>query len=192
MVESEAKELSEETMLGAVTFGHKGFQPVIEAIIALAETCAKEPWPLAVPLPEKAAIEDELRSLLAAPLDAAYREQGKQERSNQLDAAKKLALSKYADDAAKQGFAGKFFKELEKEIVRGAILRGDPRIDGRDSKTVRPITAEVGILPRTHGSALFTAGETQAMVVATLGTGQDEQNDRRARRRVPPAFHAAL
>ncbi|HTZ34549.1 MAG TPA: polyribonucleotide nucleotidyltransferase [Stellaceae bacterium] len=175
MVESEAQELSEEVMLGAVTFGHKGFQAVIEAIIQLAETCAKEPWPMAAPLPEKAALEAELRELLAGPLDAAYRERGKQERSNQLDAAKHLALAKYADDAAKQTFAGKFFKDLEKEIVRGAILRGDPRIDGRDTKTVRPITAEVGILPRTHGSALFTRGETQALVVATLGTGQDEQ-----------------
>jgi polyribonucleotide nucleotidyltransferase len=175
MVESEAKELSEETMLGAVTFGHKGFQPVIEAIIELAETCAKEPWAMAQALPEKAAMEDELRKLLAKPLDAAYRERGKQERQNQLEAAKNLAIGKYADDPAKQNFAGKFFKELEKEIVRGAILRGDPRIDGRDTKTVRPISAEVGVLPRTHGSALFTRGETQALVVATLGTGQDEQ-----------------
>ncbi|HXP03460.1 MAG TPA: polyribonucleotide nucleotidyltransferase [Stellaceae bacterium] len=175
MVESEAQELSEETMLGAVTFGHKNFQPVIEAIIELAETCAKEPWAMAQALPEKAAMEDELRKLLAKPLDAAYRERGKQERSNQLDAAKNLALAKYADDPGKQTFAGKFFKELEKEIVRGAILRGDPRIDGRDTKTVRPISAEVGVLPRTHGSALFTRGETQALVVATLGTGQDEQ-----------------
>ena len=175
MVESEAQELSEETMLGAVTFGHKNFQPVIEAIIELAETCAKEPWAMAEALPGKAAMEDELRQLLAKPLDAAYRERGKQERQNQLDAAKNLALAKYADDPAKQTFAGKFFKELEKEIVRGAILRGDPRIDGRDTKTVRPISAEVGVLPRTHGSALFTRGETQALVVATLGTGQDEQ-----------------
>ncbi|HEV2189489.1 MAG TPA: polyribonucleotide nucleotidyltransferase [Stellaceae bacterium] len=175
MVESEAQELSEETMLGAVTFGHKNFQPVIEAIIELAETCAKEPWAMAEALPGKAAMEDELRQLLAKPLDAAYRERGKQERQNQLDAAKNLALAKYADDPAKQTFAGKFFKELEKEIVRGAILRGDPRIDGRDTTTVRPISAEVGVLPRTHGSALFTRGETQALVVATLGTGQDEQ-----------------
>src|SRR6202790_4230045 len=175
MVESEARELSEETMLGAVTFGHRAFQPVIAAIIELAETCAKEPWAMAEALPGKTAMEDELRTLLAKPLDAAYRERGKQERQNQLDAAKKLALAKYADDSGKQTFAGKFFKELEKEIVRGAILRGDPRIDGRDTKTVRPISAEVGVLPRTHGSALFTRGETQALVVATLGTGQDEQ-----------------
>ena len=175
MVESEAQELSEETMLGAVTFGHRGFQPVIDAIIQLAETCAKEPWGMAETLPDKTAMEDDLRALLAAPLDAAYREQGKQERSNQLEAAKHLALAKYEGDPSKQTFAGKFFKELEKEIVRGAILRGDPRIDGRDTKSIRPITAEVGILPRTHGSALFTRGETQALAVATLGTGQDEQ-----------------
>src|SRR5271163_4384272 len=101
MVESEAKELSEETMLGAVTFGHQGFQPVIDAIIELAETCAKEPWPMAEALPGKAAMEDELRMLLAGPLDAAYRAQGKQDRSTQLDAAKNLALAKYADEPGK-------------------------------------------------------------------------------------------
>src|SRR5271163_3598870 len=100
-VESEAKELSEETMLGAVTFGHQGFQPVIDAIIELAETCAKEPWPMAEALPGKAAMEDELRTLLAGPLDAAYRAQGKQDRSTQLDAAKNLALAKYADEPGK-------------------------------------------------------------------------------------------
>ncbi|MBV8776146.1 MAG: polyribonucleotide nucleotidyltransferase [Alphaproteobacteria bacterium] len=175
MVESEAQELSEETMLGAVTFGHKSFQPVIGAIIELAETCAKEPWAMPEPLTDKSAMEEELRALLAAPLAAAYKEQGKQERSNQLEAAKQLALGKYEGDPAKQTFAGKLFKELEKEIVRGSIIRGEPRIDGRDTKTVRPIIAEVGVLPRTHGSALFTRGETQALVVATLGTGQDEQ-----------------
>jgi polyribonucleotide nucleotidyltransferase len=175
MVESEAQELSEEVMLGAVTFGHKAFQPVIAAIIELAETCAKEPWPLAELLPEKAAMEDELRALVGPLLDAAYRERGKQERSNQLEAAKNVALGKYEGDPAKQTYAGKIFKELEKDIVRGAIIRGEPRIDGRDTKSIRPITAEVGLLPRTHGSALFTRGETQALVVATLGTGQDEQ-----------------
>jgi polyribonucleotide nucleotidyltransferase len=175
MVESEAQELSEETMLGAVTFGHKSFQPVIEAIIELAETCAKEPWAMSEPLPEKAAMEDELRALLATPLAAAYQEQGKQERSNQLEAAKHLALAKYEGDPVKQTYAGKFFKELEKEIVRGAILRGEPRIDSRDTKSIRPITVEVGLLPRAHGSALFTRGETQSLAVATLGTGQDEQ-----------------
>jgi polyribonucleotide nucleotidyltransferase len=175
MVESEAQELTEDVMLGAVTFGHQGFQPVINAIIELAESCAKEPWAMAGPLPEKAEIEAELRGKIGPLLDAAYRERGKQERSNQLDAAKAAAVGSYPDNAAKQALAGKIFKDLEKEIVRGAILRGDPRIDGRDTKTVRDIVAEVGILPRAHGSALFTRGETQAIVVATLGTGQDEQ-----------------
>jgi polyribonucleotide nucleotidyltransferase len=175
MVESEAQELSEETMLGAVTFGHQSFQPVIDAIIELAETCAKEPWPMAEMLPEKAEIEANLRNLIGDHLDEAYREQGKQARSDKLEVAKNLAVAKYADEPAKQALALKLFKDLEKEIVRGAILRGDPRIDGRDTKTVRPIVAEVGLLPRTHGSALFTRGETQSLVVATLGTGQDEQ-----------------
>ncbi len=175
MVEFEAQELSEETMLGAVTFGHKGFQPVIDAIIGLAETCAKEPWALADPLPEKAEIEAKLRAEIGPMLDTAYKERGKQERSNRLDAAKQQAVGLFADNAAHAELAGKLFKDLEKDIVRGAIIRGEPRIDGRDTKTVRPIIAEVGVLPRTHGSALFTRGETQAIVVATLGTGQDEQ-----------------
>jgi polyribonucleotide nucleotidyltransferase len=175
MVESEAQELSEEVMLGAVTFGHMSFQPVIDAIIELAETCAKEPWALAEALPEKAEIEAKLRAEIGPVLAAAYKEQGKQERSNRLDAAKSQAVGLFADNAAHAELAAKLFKDIEKDIVRGAIIRGEPRIDGRDTKTVRPIVAEVGILPRTHGSALFTRGETQALAVATLGTGQDEQ-----------------
>ena len=175
MVESEAQELSEETMLGAVTFGHKGFQPVIDAIIELAETCAKEPWALAAALPEKAEIDAKLRAEIGPLLEAAYKEQGKQERSNRLDAAKLQAVALFPDNAAHAELAAKLFKDLEKDIVRGAIIRGEKRIDGRDTRTVRPIIAEVGVLPRTHGSALFTRGETQALVVATLGTGQDEQ-----------------
>src|ERR1700684_2879683 len=134
MVESEAKELSEETMLGAVTFGHKGFQPVIDAIIALAETCAKEPWALPDPLPEKAAIEAKLRAEIGPVLEAAYKEQGKQERSNRLDAAKLQAVGLFADNAAHAELAAKLFKDLEKDIVRGAIIRGEKRIDGRDTK----------------------------------------------------------
>ena len=175
MVESEAQELSEETMLGAVTFGHKGFQPVIDAIIELAETCAKEPWALAEALPEKGEIEAKLRAEIGPVLEAAYKEQGKQERSNRLDAAKAQAVGLFPDNAAHAELAAKLFKDLEKDIVRGSIIRGEKRIDGRDTKTVRPIVAEVGVLPRTHGSALFTRGETQAIVVSTLGTGQDEQ-----------------
>jgi polyribonucleotide nucleotidyltransferase len=174
MVESEAKELSEETMLGAVTFGHQGFQPVIEAIIELAETCAKEPWALAGPQANKATIEARLREAVGPQIAAAYREQGKQDRSNALDAAK-ASIAGLFEDEAERALAAKLFKDIEKEIVRGAILRGEPRIDGRDTRTVRPIDCQVGILPRAHGSVLFTRGETQAFVVATLGTGQDEQ-----------------
>ncbi|HLY45115.1 MAG TPA: polyribonucleotide nucleotidyltransferase [Stellaceae bacterium] len=174
MVESEAKELSEEVMLGAVTFGHKGFQPVIDAIIELAETCAKEPWSLAEPPANKKAIEGRLREAVGPDIAAAYRAQGKQDRSNRIDAAKASAALMF-DDEAERTLALKLFKDLEKEIVRGAIIRGEARIDGRDGKTVRPIECQVGLLPRAHGSALFTRGETQAIVVATLGTGQDEQ-----------------
>jgi len=174
MVESEAKELSEETMLGAVTFGHQSFQPVIEAIIELAETCAKEPWPMAEPAANKAAVEARLRDAVGPQIDAAYRERGKQARSDLLDQAKSAAATLF-DNEADQALAYKLFKDLEKEIVRGAIIRDGHRIDGRDTKTVRPITCEVGLLPRAHGSALFTRGETQALAVATLGTGQDEQ-----------------
>ncbi len=175
MVESEAKELSEETMLGAVTFGHQSFQPVINAIIELAETCAKEPWAVPEPPANKAAIEARLREAAVGPqLDAAYRERSKQARTDLLETAKASAESLF-DDEAERALALKLFKDLEKEIVRGAILRGEPRIDGRDGKSIRSIDCLVGLLPRAHGSALFTRGETQALVVATLGTGQDEQ-----------------
>src|SRR6266705_2762620 len=174
MVESEAKELSEDIMLGAVTFGHKSFQPVIEAIIDLAETCAKEPWNVTEPPANKAAIEARLREAVGPQIDAAYRERGKQERSNRLDAAK-AGIAGLFDDEDERALAIKLFKDIEKDIVRGAILRDGTRIDGRDTKSVRPIEAQVGLLPRAHGSALFTRGETQAIVVATLGTGQDEQ-----------------
>jgi len=174
MVESEAKELSEEVMLGAVTFGHKSFQPVINAIIELAETCAKEPWNVPEPPANKAAIEAKLRDAVGPQIDAAYRERSKQARSNQLDAAKATAESLFEDEADR-GLASKMFKDIEKGIVRGAILRDGQRIDGRDTRSVRPIECQVGLLPRAHGSALFTRGETQALAVATLGTGQDEQ-----------------
>ena len=174
MVELEAKELSEEIMLGAVTFGHREFQPVIQAIIDLAETCAKEPWTLPPTPPEIADIEARLRDTVGPQIDAAYREQGKQDRSNRLDTAKERAVEQFPEEA-QRAIALKVFKDLEKEIVRGAILRDGRRIDGRDTRAVRPISCEVGVLPRAHGSALFTRGETQALAVATLGTGQDEQ-----------------
>ncbi|HJU15130.1 MAG TPA: polyribonucleotide nucleotidyltransferase [Stellaceae bacterium] len=174
MVESEARELSEETMLGAVTFGHRAFQPVIQAIIELAETCARDPWPMPEEPPELPAIEARLREEAGPLIAAAYREGGKQDRSDRLDAAKQKIVELFGDDEQRAS-ALKLFKDLEKEIVRGAILRDGRRIDGRDTKSVRPIWCEVGILPRPHGSALFTRGETQALAVATLGTGQDEQ-----------------
>src|SRR5487761_1189656 len=174
MVESEARELSEEIMLGAVTFGHRAFQPVIQAIIELAELCARDPWTLPPISPESGAIEARLRDEIGPLLDAAYREQGKQDRSNRLDAANARVAELFADEG-QRSLALKLFKELEKEIVRGMILDSGKRIDGRDTKTVRPIVCEVGILPRAHGSALFTRGESQALVVSTLGTGQDEQ-----------------
>jgi len=174
MVESEAKELSETVMLGAVMFGHASFQPIIDLIIDLAEAAAKEPWQLPSTEHEAGEVEAKLRATVVDSLRAAYAEQGKQVRSNKLEEIKG-EIGKLYPDEPQRTIAGKVFKELEKEIVRGAILEGKPRIDGRDTKTIRAINVEVGILPRAHGSALFTRGETQAMVVATLGTGQDEQ-----------------
>ncbi len=175
MVESEAKELSEEVMLGAVNFGAAEYQHVINAIIDLAEQCAKEPWPLAEESPEKKEVWAALQKF-SDDLRAAYAEQSKQARTDKIDAVKKKAKEAIGgEDAAKADLAGKLFKDLERDIVRGDIVKSGKRIDGRDGKTVRPIAAEVGILPRAHGSALFTRGETQGLVVATLGTGQDEQ-----------------
>jgi polyribonucleotide nucleotidyltransferase len=177
MVESEAQELDEATMLGAVMFGHRSFQPVIEAIIRLAEKAAKEPrdfQPKDLSEVEKAVLgiaEQELRQ--------AYLNREKQVRYAAVDAvkAKVMAALVPADSEAKfdkETVAG-VFKEVQAKIVRWNILDEGARIDGRDVKTVRPIVSEVGVLPRTHGSALFTRGETQALVVATLGTGEDEQ-----------------
>ena len=174
MVESEAKELSEEVMLGAVVFGHESFQPVINAIIDLAEQAAKEPWALAGPNPLKVDVDQRLRAAITADLRAAYDEKQKSARHEKISAVK-AKIKEIFTETAEQEIAGKLFKDVEKDIVRGAILETGVRIDGRDTRTVRPIVSEVGILPRAHGSALFTRGETQALVVATLGTGQDEQ-----------------
>ncbi|WP_094462739.1 polyribonucleotide nucleotidyltransferase [Pannonibacter phragmitetus] len=177
MVESEAKELNEDIMLGAVMFGHRGFQTVIDAIIKLAETAAKEPR--ALNLPDHSELYGKIKGIAAADLTAAYKITSKTERKNAVDAAKAKvveAVITNGGDAAPAGtVVGELFKKLEAEIVRGAIIETGHRIDGRDLKTVRPIVSEVGILSRAHGSALFTRGETQAMVVATLGTGEDEQ-----------------
>ena len=178
MVESEAKELSEDIMLGAVMFGHRHFQPVIDAIIKLAEKAAKEPRELT--LPDNAALEKEILGLAEKDLRAAYSIPVKQERYKAVGEVKEKVIAHFFPEGAAESAYDKtrvagVFKELEAKIVRWNILDTSKRIDGRDLKTVRPILAQVGVLPRTHGSALFTRGETQAMVVTTLGTGEDEQ-----------------
>ena len=175
MVESEANQLSEETMLGAVMFAHSEFQPVIQAIIELAQECAKEPWEVPEPPAEKEALRARLKDAAESSLREAYRETIKQARVEKVSAAKAAAIEALDVAEGEANLLGGLFKDLEKDIVRGNILETGQRIDGRDTKTVRPIVAEVGILPRSHGSSLFTRGETQALAVATLGTGQDEQ-----------------
>jgi polyribonucleotide nucleotidyltransferase len=175
MVESEADELTEADMLGAVTFGHAQFQPVIQAIIALAEVAAKEPWPLPESDPAEAALKAAIDAAARPGLAEAYREQVKQVRQDKVAAAKKAALAALSLEGPEADKAKALLKDLEADIVRRAILETGLRIDGRDTKTVRPIYSEVGVLPRAHGSALFTRGETQLLAVATLGTGQDEQ-----------------
>jgi polyribonucleotide nucleotidyltransferase len=175
MVESEAKELSEEVMLGAVTFGHEAMRPVIDAIIDLAEKCAKEPWALPKTPAEISATAGKLREQFEAELREAYRETVKQERYGKIDAVRTKAIEALASEAVPAEKVSALFHDLESDIVRGNILKTGRRIDGRDGKSIRPITAQVGVLPRAHGSALFTRGETQALVVATLGTGEDEQ-----------------
>ena len=178
MVESEAKELSEDIMLGAVMFGHRHFQPVIDAIIKLAEKAAKEPRDLVTA--DNGALEKEMLALIEKDLRAAYGIPEKVERHKAIDAAKERVMGHFCPpDVAEPKYAtlqvAGVFKDIEAKIVRWNILDNGTRIDGRDVKTVRPINCEVGVLPRTHGSALFTRGETQALVVATLGTGEDEQ-----------------
>src|SRR5580658_1063202 len=175
MVESEARELSEEVMLGAVTFGHTHFQPVIQAIIELAERAAKEPWPLTEPSEAEATLGARVDALARIAIAVAYQEKVKQVRYEKVGAAKKAVIEVLTAEGLDAEHARAKLKDLEADIVRNAILDTGLRIDGRDTKTVRPIIAEVGVLPRAHGSALFTRGETQALCVATLGTGQDEQ-----------------
>ena len=173
MVESEAKELPESDMLGAVNFGHDQMQTVIDAIIELAEVAAKDPRPLPEEPAEAAGITKAL-SKFSKDLTKAYSIADKGKRQAAVAEVKTAAMATLDEDVDGV-LAGSLFKALEGDIVRGSILKTGLRIDGRDTSTVRPIVAEVGVLPRTHGSALFTRGETQALAVATLGTGQDEQ-----------------
>ena len=176
MVESEAHELSEKQMLDAVVFGHEGFKPVIDAIIALAEVAAKAPWDVPE-APDTSALEARISEMAEADLRAAYAETVKQARVEKVDAVRTHVMEAIQgdDEAVDSNVVGGLFKAIEKKIVRGNIMKSGQRIDGRDTKTVRPIQGEVGLLPRAHGSALFTRGETQALVVTTLGTGRDEQ-----------------
>ena len=173
MVESEARELSEAVMLGAVNFGHDNIKPVIDAIIDLAESCAKDPRDL----PEEPAEIDDINKVLknfSKGFKAAYKIADKSERQTALNEVRSEAKAAVGDEYDSV-LVGGLVKGMEADIVRGAILKTGVRIDGRDTKTVRKIVSEAGFLPRAHGSSLFTRGETQAMVVATLGTGQDEQ-----------------
>ena len=176
MVESQASELSEEVMLGAVMHGHREFQPVINAIISLAEKCAKEPRD--VPENNDDELKEKVSGIARGDLEAAYQEADKSARQEKIAAAKDKVMADMLPEDADADTAialSGAFKGLESDIVRGGILDTEKRIDGRGLADVRPIVSEVGVLPRAHGSALFTRGETQALVVATLGTGDDEQ-----------------
>jgi len=176
MVESEARELSEDIMLGAVVFGQKHFQPVIQAIIKLAETAAKEPWD--IQLPDKEKYLPKVREIAEAGLTEAFKIAEKKKRNDMVAEIKSKVMAGVEipeGDAGEQVLLAGTFKALEAKIMRSDVVKTGKRIDGRDLKTVRPIMSEVQVLPRTHGSALFTRGETQALVVATLGTGEDEQ-----------------
>ena len=175
MVESEAKELPEDVRLKAVMEGHRSFQPVIEAIIQIAEHAAKDPMPLGEPSEASKSVAATLKATMRDKMAAAYTETVKQARQAKISAVKDEAKKLFEGKDEELAAFGEQFGNLEADVVRNAVLDTGKRIDGRDTKTVRPIVAEVGILPRAHGSSLFTRGETQALVVATLGTGQDEQ-----------------
>ncbi len=177
MVESEANQLSEEVMLGAVVFGHDQMQAAINAINELAEEVAPEAWEWVAP-EKDAALVAKIAELAEADVRKAYQVKQKQARYAQVDEIRSRVVAAVAGDdadATRINHIKNLFQDLEARIVRGQILDGEPRIDGRDTRTVRPITIRTGVLPRTHGSALFTRGETQALVVSTLGTARDEQ-----------------
>ncbi|HWA70272.1 MAG TPA: polyribonucleotide nucleotidyltransferase [Rhizomicrobium sp.] len=176
MVESEAQELSEEVMLGAVMFGHQQMQTAIDAIIRLAEKAAKDPRP--VPQDTNGPLREKIRAATTAELTKAFQLPIKFERRDALSAIKKKFAAEFVGEGEGKVAAnvyGSLLHDIEADVMRGAVLDTKKRVDGRDLTTVRPIVAEVGILPRTHGSALFTRGETQALVVCTLGTAEDEQ-----------------
>ncbi len=173
MVESEAYELSEEEMLGAVQFGHEQLKPVIDLIVDLAEEAAKEPFDFTPP--DYSALYEKIRKLAEDDMRKAFAIREKQERQKAIAAVREKVKEQLTEEEQEDPNLGAAFKKLESEILRGEIVNGGKRIDGRDLTTVRPIDSTVGLLPRTHGSALFTRGETQALVITTLGTGDDEQ-----------------
>lgn len=173
MVESEAYELSEAEMLGAVKFGHDSIQPVIDLIIDMAEECANEPFDFQEP--DYSELYGKVKGAGEAEMRAAFSNTDKQERTAAVSAARETIIAALSEEDQEDGNLGSCMKKLESEVVRGDIIETGKRIDGRDLTTVRPIVSEVGLLPRTHGSALFTRGETQGLVVTTLGTGDDEQ-----------------
>ena len=176
MVESEANELSEEKMLEAVMFGHAQSKPVIEMIVNLAEECAKDPVELSPEPDNLEKLEKEIASMSVKDLEKAYQEKNKKSRHEKIEEIKKRVLEKLTkEDDSQVPLVNDLLKKMEKKIVRSMILTKGARIDGRDTSSIRPIQCDVGIFPRVHGSALFTRGETQAIVVTTLGTGQDEQ-----------------
>ncbi len=177
MVESEAQELSEQVMLGAVVFGHEQMQTAIKAINELVEVAGKPEWDWQAPAANEALIA-KVTELAKVEMEEAFRITSKQERSTRLGEIRKRVMATLSEGVENPPSATEvkdIFFNIESGIVRSRILNGEPRIDGRDTRTVRPITIRTGVLPRTHGSALFTRGETQALVVATLGTGRDEQ-----------------
>ena len=173
MVESEAYELSEEEMLGAVVFGHEQMQPVIDLIIDFAEEAAKEPFDFSPP--DYSDLYAKVKKAGEAQMRAAFALKDKQERTTAIDAAADAIVAALSDEDKADANLGSAIKKLESSILRGDVVKNGTRIDGRDTKTVRPIVVETGVLPRTHGSALFTRGETQSICVTTLGTGEDEQ-----------------
>ena len=176
MVESEANELSEEKMLEAVMFGHAQSKPVIEMIVNLAEECAKDPVELPPEPDNLEKLEKEITSMSVKDLEKAYQEKNKKSRHEKIEEIKKQVLEKLTkEDDSQVPVVNDLLKKMEKKIVKSMILTNGDRIDGRDTSSIRPIQCDVGIFPRVHGSALFTRGETQAIVVTTLGTGQDEQ-----------------
>ncbi|HCN68335.1 MAG TPA: polyribonucleotide nucleotidyltransferase, partial [Candidatus Accumulibacter sp.] len=176
MVESEAMELPEDVMLGAVVFGHQQMQAAIEAINELADEAGKPEWDW-TPAARNEAVHSKLEGLVQGELEEAYRITSKQLRTQRIKEITAYAVETLTadDDAPDANAVRRMVDAVEARIVRGRILAGEPRIDGRDTRTVRPISIRSGVLPRAHGSALFTRGETQAIVVATLGTGRDEQ-----------------